>query len=110
MRTLIQQDFAAAFAQVDVIVSPSTPITSVPIGTTFDRQPPLELVPRAIYNRMAVPANLAGIPAVSVPCGFVDKLPAGLQVMGPSLAEARVLRVARAYERATRWHTVRPEL
>jgi len=110
MRTLIQQDFAAAFAQVDVIVSPTAPITSVPIGTTFERQTLLNVVPRAVYSRLTVPANMAGIPAISVPCGFVGELPVGLQLIGPSFAEARVLRAARAYERATRWHTLRPAL
>jgi aspartyl-tRNA(Asn)/glutamyl-tRNA(Gln) amidotransferase subunit A len=106
LRTLLDQDFLKAFEQVDVIVAPSTPTTAPAIGKTFDARPPLNLVPRAITNRCTVPANLAGLPAVSVPCGFVDGLPAGLQIIGPAFGEALVLRVARAYERSTRWHTL----
>jgi aspartyl-tRNA(Asn)/glutamyl-tRNA(Gln) amidotransferase subunit A len=110
MRTLLQQDFAAAFRQVDVILAPTVPTTAPEIGKTFEPRPPLDLAPRAINARATVPANLAGVPAASVPCGFADGLPVGLQVMGPSFAEGLVLRVARAYERATRWHTLWPTL
>lgn len=108
MRTLLQQDFAAAFRTVDVIVTPTVPTSAPEIGKTFDRTEPLGLVPRAITNRDTVPGNLAGLPAASVPCGFVNGMPVGLQVMGRSFGEATVLRVARGYERATRWHTQRP--
>jgi len=110
MRTLIQRDFAAAFRDVDVILAPTVPTIAPEIGRTFDRTAPLDLVPRTITNRATVPANLAGIPAASIPCGFVDGMPVGLQIMGPSFGEATVLRVARAYERATRWHTERPPM
>ena len=57
-----------------------------------------------------VPANIAGIPAISVPCGFSDGLPVGLQLMGPAMAEATLLRTGYAYEQATDWHTKRPPL
>lgn len=109
MRTLIQQDFAAAFERVDAIVSPTLPIVAPPIGRTLDALPGSSLVPRAITGRLTVPANLTGMPAASVPCGFVDGLPAGLQIMGPAFADGLVLRVARAYEQATAWHRRRPE-
>jgi aspartyl-tRNA(Asn)/glutamyl-tRNA(Gln) amidotransferase subunit A len=57
-----------------------------------------------------IPANIAGIPGISLPCGFVNGLPVGMQVLGPALGEEAVLRVAFAYEQATQWHTARPEL
>jgi aspartyl-tRNA(Asn)/glutamyl-tRNA(Gln) amidotransferase subunit A len=111
IRSLVQQDFAAAFQRVDVVVGPSVPIVAPPIGRTFEPGGPLNLVPRAIANRATVPCNLSGMPAISVPCGFaVDGLPVGLQIMGPAFAEALVLRVAAAYEGATEWRTRRPEL
>ena len=57
-----------------------------------------------------IPANIAGIPGISLPCGFVNGLPVGMQVLGPALGEEAVLRAAFAYEQATQWHTARPEL
>jgi Asp-tRNA(Asn)/Glu-tRNA(Gln) amidotransferase A subunit family amidase len=68
------------------------------------------MAPRSIANRLTVPCNLTGMPALSVPCGFSDGLPVGLQVMGPAFAEPLVLRVGAAYEAATEWHKQRPPL
>jgi len=66
-------------------------------------------VPRAIANRLTIPCNLTGTPAISLPCGFSqDGLPVGLQIMGAAFAEPTVLRVAAAYEAATTWHTRTP--
>ncbi|MBV9172365.1 MAG: Asp-tRNA(Asn)/Glu-tRNA(Gln) amidotransferase subunit GatA, partial [Chloroflexi bacterium] len=64
--------------------------------------------PRAIANRATVPCNLTGAPAISIPCGFSDGLPVGLQLMAPPFEESLLLRVAAAYESATDWHTRRP--
>jgi aspartyl-tRNA(Asn)/glutamyl-tRNA(Gln) amidotransferase subunit A len=109
MRTLIQQDFAAAFAEVDVVVGPTAPIVAPPIGRTTEPGGPLNVAPRSIANRATVPCNLTGMPAISVPCGFAsDGMPVGLQIMGAAFAEPLVLRVAAAYEAATPWHTKRP--
>ncbi len=95
VRTLIARDFAAAFEQVEVLVSPTTPSTAFPIGEKVDD-------PLAMYlNDLAtIPTNLAGTPALSVPCGLSDEdgLPVGLQVMAPALADDRAYRVAAAYE------------
>ena len=97
VRTLIARDFAAAFAQADVLVSPTAPTTAFPLGDKLDD-------PLAMYlNDLAtIPTNLAGVAAMSVPCGLAedDGLPAGLQVMAPALGEAVMYRVGAAYEAA----------
>jgi aspartyl-tRNA(Asn)/glutamyl-tRNA(Gln) amidotransferase subunit A len=96
VRTLISRDFAAAFEQADVLVSPTTPTTAFPIGDKVDD-------PLAMYlNDLAtIPTNLAGTAAMSVPSGLADDgLPVGLQVMAPALGEAVMYRVAAAYEAA----------
>jgi aspartyl-tRNA(Asn)/glutamyl-tRNA(Gln) amidotransferase subunit A len=109
MRTLIQQDFAQAFEQVDVVVGPTAPLVAPPIGRTLEPGGPLNVPPRSIANRTTVPCNLTGMPAISVPCGFSqDGLPVGLQIMAPAFAEPLLLSVAAAYEAATPWHTMRP--
>src|SRR5579871_2208202 len=102
VRTLIIQDFDAAFGQVDVLVSPATPTTAFPIGERADD-------PMAMYlaDLCTIPTDLAGNAAISVPCGLADEdgLPAGLQVMAPPLADDRLYRVAAAVEAALneRW-------
>ncbi len=104
VRTLISRDFAAAFAQADVLVSPATPTTAFPIGDKVDD-------PLAMYlNDLAtIPTNLAGTAALSVPSGLDDGLPVGLQVMAPALGEAVMYRVAAAYE-ASRPAPTAPEV
>ncbi len=93
VRTLISRDFAAAFEQVDVLVSPTTPTVAFPLGERVDD-------PTAMYaaDLATVPANLAGVPALSMPCGLADGLPVGLQMMAPALADERLYRVAGALE------------
>ena len=97
VRTLIVRDFATAFEQVDVLVSPTTPTTAFPIGERADN-------PMAMYlaDLCTIPCNLAGNAAISVPCGLApeDGLPVGLQVMAPVLADDRLYRVAAAVEGA----------
>jgi aspartyl-tRNA(Asn)/glutamyl-tRNA(Gln) amidotransferase subunit A len=110
LRTLVQRDFAAAFARVDIVLGPTMPLVAPAIGKTFEPSGAFNLAPRGIANRLTIPCNLSGMPAASVPCGFVEDLPVGLQIMGPAFAESLVLRVARAYEAATTWHTARPAL
>ena len=102
VRTLIRRDFATAFEKVDVIVCPTSPDVAFPIGErTSD---PLKMYLADIFT---IAANLAGICGISVPCGFVHdgekKLPVGLQFLGKSLDEARLLGIADAYERASGW-------
>jgi len=95
VRTLITNDFTKAFGDVDVLVSPTTPTTAFRIGERVDD-------PVSMYRAdlCTIPANLAGTPALSVPCGLSDEdgLPVGLQVMAPALQEQRMYRVAAAYE------------
>lgn len=106
VRTLIKEDFDRAFESVDVIVGPTAPSTAFKIGEKADD--PLEMYLSDIFT---VTANMAGICALSVPCGFDDNhLPIGLQVMAPAFHESSLLRVAHAYEQATSWHHQYPEL
>jgi aspartyl-tRNA(Asn)/glutamyl-tRNA(Gln) amidotransferase subunit A len=100
VRQLINADFIRAFGSVDVLIGPTTPTPAFAIGAkTAD---PITMYLNDIYT---IGANLAGLPAVSVPCGFVNDLPVGLQVVGPHFSEARVLQVAHAFQRVTDWHT-----
>ncbi len=93
VRTLIARDFAAAFEQVDVLVSPTTPFTAFPLGSrTSD---PYQMYLADLYT---IPTNLYGGPAISVPCGLSEGLPVGFQVMAPTMADDRMYRVAAAVE------------
>ncbi|MFQ3647159.1 MAG: Asp-tRNA(Asn)/Glu-tRNA(Gln) amidotransferase subunit GatA [Anaerolineae bacterium] len=106
VRTLIKRDYEQAFQEVDVLCAPITPTTAFKFGeNTAD--------PLAMYlaDVMTITANLAGICGLSVPCGFDRQgLPIGLQILGPSLAEDRIMRVAHTYEQAHDWHKRRPTL
>jgi aspartyl-tRNA(Asn)/glutamyl-tRNA(Gln) amidotransferase subunit A len=106
VRTLIKQDFEAAFAQVDVLVSPTAPTTAFKIGeNTSD---PLKMY---LNDLMTIPINLAGLPGLSLPCGFDNAgMPIGLQIVGNVLREDQVLQTAFAYEQATQWHQQQPKL
>jgi aspartyl-tRNA(Asn)/glutamyl-tRNA(Gln) amidotransferase subunit A len=106
VRTLIKQDFEAAFNQVDVLVSPTAPTTAFKIGeNTSD---PLKMY---LNDLMTIPINLAGLPGLSLPCGFDQSgMPIGLQIVGNVLREDQVLQTAYAYEQATGWHQQVPQL
>jgi aspartyl-tRNA(Asn)/glutamyl-tRNA(Gln) amidotransferase subunit A len=105
-RTLIKGDFDAAFEKVDLLATPVSPTTAFCIGEKADD--PLQMY---LSDLLTIGVNLAGNCGISVPCGFDEAgLPIGLQLIGPALAEERVLRAALAYERATDWNTRRPVL
>jgi aspartyl-tRNA(Asn)/glutamyl-tRNA(Gln) amidotransferase subunit A len=106
VRTLIRQDFLAAFKQCDVILTPTSPTAAFRFGEkTAD---PLSMYLSDIFT---ISANLAGTPGISVPCGFTrGGLPIGLQLLGQPFDEARLLRVAYAYEQATPWRKRKPSL
>ncbi len=104
-RTLIKQDFDHAFERFDVLLSPTAP--TVAFGLGEKSQDPLQMYLSDVFT---IPQSLAGICAISIPCGFDHALPIGLQISGPALGEATVLRVAYAYEQATSWHLQKPPL
>ncbi len=103
VRSLINADFRRAFAEVDVLMGPTAPTPAFPIGAKTDD--PILMYLNDIYT---IGANLAGLPAVSVPCGLVGGLPVGLQIIGPHFAEERLLAAAHAWQRATDWHRRMP--
>ena len=105
VRTLIKQDFDRAYQQCDVLVAPTAPTTAFVIGEKVDD--PLQMYLADIYT---LSLNLAGLCGISIPCGFADGLPIGLQVMGNAFGEATILNVALAYEQASDWRSVRPAI
>jgi aspartyl-tRNA(Asn)/glutamyl-tRNA(Gln) amidotransferase subunit A len=107
VRALIKRDFDRAFAGCDVIATPASPTAAFKLGEKSSD--PLAMYLADIYT---ISCNLAGIPGISVPCGFTKgNLPIGLQLLGPALGEPVLFRAAAAYERATDWHTRRaPEV
>ena len=104
-RTLIRRDFDRVFDQVDALVTPTSPVVAFRLGEKIND--PVEMY---LIDVCTVPANIAGLPGISVPCGFSQGLPVGMQLIGPHLSEQRLLNIAYAYEQATSWHTERPEL
>ncbi len=99
VRALIASDFERAFHEVDVVIGPTTPTTAFALGAkTAD---PVTMYLNDIYT---IGANLAGLPAMSVPCGFLEGLPVGMQLMGPHFSEARLLNIAHRYQRESDWH------
>ena len=106
VRRLIRNDFDAAFADVDVLIGPTTPTAAFKLGEKA--ADPLAMYLSDIYT---ITTNLAGIPGLSIPCGLTKSgLPIGLQLMAPAFAEENLLRTARVFERQTDWHTRRPSL
>jgi aspartyl-tRNA(Asn)/glutamyl-tRNA(Gln) amidotransferase subunit A len=106
VRRLIRRDFDEAFRAVDVIAGPVAPTAAYRIGEKIDD--PLAMYLGDLYT---VSANLAGLPGISIPCGFTrGALPIGLQLQGPPMQEERLLRAAHLFQQATDWHTRRPPL
>ena len=105
IRSLISQDFSQAFESVDFILGPTTPGPAFKIGEKVSD--PVSMYLNDIYT---IPANLAGLPGISMPCGDVDGLPVGLQLTGNYFDEARLLNIAHQYQTVTGWHTRVPGL
>jgi aspartyl-tRNA(Asn)/glutamyl-tRNA(Gln) amidotransferase subunit A len=106
VRTLIRRDFEEAFKHCDVIVTPTAPTTAFRIGEKT--QDPLQMYLSDIYT---ISVNLAGLPAISLPCGFDDQgMPIGVQIIGRPFEEDTILRVAHAYEQMTEWHKRKPRI
>ena len=104
-RTLIRQDFDRVFQDVDALVTPTSPVTAFKIGEKSE-----DPVQMYLIDVCTLPVNIAGLPGLSVPCGFSDGLPVGLQLIGPHFSEETLLRTAHAYESATGWSKTRPAL
>jgi aspartyl-tRNA(Asn)/glutamyl-tRNA(Gln) amidotransferase subunit A len=106
VRTLIKQDFDEAFKHCDVIVTPTAPTTAFKLAEKI--QDPLQMYLSDIYT---ISINLAGLPALSLPCGFDQAgMPIGMQIVGKHFDEATILRVGHAYEQATEWSKRKPDL
>ncbi len=104
VRRLIKQDFVSAFEQVDMILGPTCPNPAFPFGSKGDN--PVAMYLEDIYT---IATNLAGLPGMSIPCGFVDGKPVGLQIVGNYFSEARMLNLAHQYQQVTDWHDKAPE-
>ena len=106
VRNLIRGDFTGVFEKCDCIMMPVAPTTAFRIGEKVDD--PLQMYLSDIYT---IAANLAGIPGISIPCGFDEKnLPIGLQILAPTFAEDKLLRIAQMFEKETEWHKQEPQL
>ena len=103
VRRLITDDFRSAFEKVDLLIGPTTPTPAFDIGAKIDD--PVTMYLNDIYT---IGANLAGLPGISLPCGFIDGLPMGVQLIGPHFSEARLLGAAHHFQRVTRWHCQTP--
>jgi aspartyl-tRNA(Asn)/glutamyl-tRNA(Gln) amidotransferase subunit A len=103
VRTLIKQEFDEAFQRFDALITPTTPTTAFRIGEKAND-------PVSMYKSdvLTIPVNIVGIPCISVPCGFSEGLPIGMQVMGKALSEETILNIAYTYQQATDWHAKRP--
>ena len=104
-RTLIRRDFNRVFQEVDALVTPTSPVTAFKIGEKIGNPVQMYLI-----DVCTLPVNIAGLPGISVPCGFSEGMPVGMQLIGPHFSEETLLRAAHAYEAATEWNTVRPEV
>ena len=105
IRTLIRQDFDRVFESVDALVTPTSPVVAFPLGEkTAD---PVQMY---LADICTLPVNIAGLPGLSVPCGFSEGLPVGMQLIGPHLSDGTLLKLGHAFEHASEWHRTRPEL
>ena len=105
VRTLITREFQEAFQRYDVLVTPTSPTVAFRLGEKTED--PLQMY---LSDVCTIPVNIAGIPGISIPCGFAQGLPVGMQILGPALGDETILRAAHAYEQATSWRTMWPEL
>jgi len=103
VRTLIRQEFDQAFAKFDALVTPTSPTVPFKIGEKIDD--PLQMY---LSDVCTLPINIAGVPAISIPAGFANGLPIGMQIIGKPFSEETILKIAYAYQQATEWHKRRP--
>ncbi|MFC2059850.1 Asp-tRNA(Asn)/Glu-tRNA(Gln) amidotransferase subunit GatA [Chloroflexota bacterium] len=105
VRTLIRQEFDRAFEKFDALVTPTSPTVPFKIGEKMDD--PLQMY---LSDVCTLPINIAGLPAISIPAGFADGLPTGLQIIGKPFSEETILKIAYAYQQATDWHKKKPHI
>jgi aspartyl-tRNA(Asn)/glutamyl-tRNA(Gln) amidotransferase subunit A len=105
IRTLIKQEFDHAFEKCDALVTPTSPIVPFKLGEKLED--PMQMY---LIDVCTLPINIAGTPAISVPAGFANNLPIGMQIIGKPFSEETLLRIAFAYEQATAWHKKKPPL
>ena len=105
VRTLIRQDFARVFQEVDALVTPTSPVVAFPQGEKIN-----DPVQMYLIDVCTLPVNIAGLPGISVPAGFSQNLPVGMQLIGPHLSEPTLLRIAHAYQQTTPWQAYQPTL
>jgi len=105
VRTIIRREFDQAFEKYDALITPTSPTVPFKIGEKTDD--PLQMY---LSDVCTLPVNIAGVPAVSIPAGFAENLPIGMQIIGRPFAEETILKVAHAYEQATEWHKRKPKL
>ena len=105
VRTLIRRDFERLFEDFDVIITPTSPTVAFGIGERTDDPFKMKLA-----DILTIPANMAGIPGISIPCGFSDGLPIGLQILGKSFDEETILRAAYAFEQAAEFRDRKPDV
>ena len=105
VRTLIRREFDAAFEKYDALVTPTSPTVPFKIGEKLD-----DPVQMYLSDVCTLPVNIAGLPAISIPAGFSESLPIGMQIISKPFAEETILKLAHAYQQATDWHKRRPEL
>jgi len=104
VRRLIRDDFQQAFNGIDVIIGPTSPTTAFKLNERLDD--PVMMYLSDIYT---VSVNLAGLPAISIPSGFIEDMPVGLQVIGNYFSESKLLNIAHKYQQETNWHNMIPE-
>ncbi|MBI3379559.1 Asp-tRNA(Asn)/Glu-tRNA(Gln) amidotransferase subunit GatA [Candidatus Gottesmanbacteria bacterium] len=105
IRTMIVEDFEKVFKKVDVIIGPTAPCTALPLGSS--KTSPMF---GEVQDILAEPSTISGLPGISIPCGFSDGLPAGLQVIGPQFSEKKIIQVAHAFEQETNYFKEKPKL
>jgi len=105
VRTLIRREFDQAFEKFDALITPTSPTVPFKIGEKVDD--PLQMY---LSDVCTLPINIAGVPAISIPAGFADGLPIGMQIIGKPFSEETLLKIAHAYQQATDWHKRRPEI
>ncbi|MFL2751561.1 MAG: amidase family protein, partial [Dehalococcoidia bacterium] len=105
VRSLIRQDFVKVFKDVDIIIAPSTPTVAFPLGDKISD--PVQMYLNDIFT---IPANIAGIPAISIPAGLIKDMPIGVQLMGPHHSEKTLLKTAHAYEQAANHGFLKPSI